>query len=173
MTNDETGESAPDGFRIMVVCLGNICRSPMAAAVLRSKLAAAGQTDVLVDSSGTSDWHVGEPADARAGATLRAAGYDPTHSAQQFQSRHLSAYDLILVMDDDNLRQLQSHGPAGRQVRKFREFDPIVAAGDELSIPDVPDPYYGGSAGFEDVLRMVERTSEAIVAALQAGELRR
>ena len=152
----------PGRYRIGLVCLGNICRSPMADVVLSARLGDAGLADrVEVASCGTGGWHVGRPMDERAAATLSTAGYDPSrHRAQQYAEHWASAYDLLLAMDDANLDDL---GGRGERVAKFRDFDPVDPGA------DVPDPYYGGHAGFEEVLSMVERTTEAIVAGLRAG----
>ncbi len=173
MTTKADGGATVPEFTIMMVCLGNICRSPMAAAVLRAKLTAAGHSQVRVDSSGTGHWHVGEPADARARETLRATGYDDAHTARQLQPQDVADYDLVLVMDEANLRDVMALAPGAGNVRKFRSFDPEVsspgAATDDSS--DVPDPYYGGAAGFANVLAMVERTSNAIVEALEEGTI--
>ena len=148
----------PGRYRIALVCLGNICRSPMAHVVLERALDEAGLGEtVVVSSSGTGGWHVGNPMDERAAATLTAAGLDPTrHRARTFDPGWHDDHDLVLAMDRANLRDV-----GGRDDRTllFRDFDP-VDPGD-----DVPDPYYGGPAGFEEVLRMVERTSTSIVAA--------
>ena len=146
-------------YRIALVCLGNICRSPTAHVVLEERLAEAGLADrVEVASSGTGGWHVGKPMDERAAATLSAAGYDPTrHRARQWDATWPEAYDLVLVMDEANLADV-----GGRRTRigLFRDLDPVDPGG------EVPDPYYGGADGFEEVLAMVERTSDAIVRAL-------
>lgn len=143
----------PGRYRIELVCLGNICRSPMAHVVLEARLADAGLDGVVeVSSSGTGDWHVGDPMDRRAAAALTAAGYDATrHRARQWAD--LDAADLYLAMDADNLAGI---GGPGERARMFRDFDPREP-GD-----DVPDPYYGGDDGFEEVLGMVERTATAI-----------
>lgn len=147
------------GYRIALVCLGNICRSPMAHVVLESRLADAGLADrVEVASSGTGDWHVGHPMDPRAAATLAAAGYDPSrHRARQYDPSWPAAYDVVLAMDETNLADV---GGRGERVGLFRDLDPTDPGA------AVPDPYYGGDDGFEEVLAMVERTSAAIVAAL-------
>ena len=149
----------PGRYRIGLVCLGNICRSPMAHVVLESRLADAGLADrVEVSSSGTGGWHVGNPMDQRAAACLTAAGYDPSrHRARQYDAGWPTSYDLVLVMDEANLADVGGRGP---RVRLFRDFDSVNPGG------EVPDPYYGGADGFEEVLAMVERTSDAIVAAL-------
>jgi protein-tyrosine phosphatase len=152
----------PGRYRIALVCLGNICRSPIADVVLSAHLDEAGLSGrVTVDSSGTGDWHVGDEMDVRAAATLTAAGYDATqHRARQFASSWLDDHDLVLAMDSSNLAGIGGRTPDGR-VRLFGDLDPVEPGG------EVPDPYYGGDAGFEEVLTMVERTSVAIVAALQ------
>jgi protein-tyrosine phosphatase len=149
----------PGRYRIALVCLGNICRSPMAHVVLEARLSEAGLADaVTVASSGTGDWHVGRPMDERAAATLTEAGYDATrHRARTFDAGWHDEHDLVLVMDAANLRDV---GGVGERVAMFRDFDPVEPGG------DVPDPYYGGAAGFEEVLRMVERTCTSLVSAL-------
>ncbi len=149
----------PGRYRVQLVCLGNICRSPMAHVVLEERLEEAGLGDVVeVTSSGTGGWHVGNPMDRRAAATLSAAGYDPSrHRARQYDPASAGTTDLVLAMDADNLADLGGVSP---RVRLFRDFDPVAPGG------DVPDPYYGGDAGFEEVLSMVDRTSAALVAAL-------
>jgi protein-tyrosine phosphatase len=153
---------APGRYRIALVCLGNICRSPTAHVVLEQRLADAGLADrVEVASSGTGGWHVGNPMDTRAAATLTAAGYDPTrHRARQYDATWLEAYDLVLVMDEANLADVGGRGRSDR-LGLFRDHDPVDPGG------EVPDPYYGGPDGFEEVLAMVERTSDAIVRALR------
>jgi protein-tyrosine phosphatase len=145
-------------YAVAAVCLGNICRSPMAEVVLRERLDAAGLTDVEVMSAGTGGWHIGEPMDARAAATLRTAGYDPSrHRARQWVPAWRDRLDLVLAMDEQNLADL---GGRDERTKLFREFDPDGSG-------DVPDPYYGGDDGFREVLAMVERTAEALVGALR------
>ena len=131
----------------------------MAHVVLEQRLAEAGLDDrVSVTSSGTGGWHEGNPMDRRAAATLDAAGYDPSrHRARTFDDDWHDEHDLVLVMDADNLRDV---GGPGERVRMFRDLDPVDPGA------DVPDPYYGGDDGFEEVLSMVERTSDALVSAL-------
>ena len=149
----------PGRYSISLVCLGNICRSPTAHVVLEQRLAAAGLDDrVTVRSSGTGDWHVGRPMDARAAATLEHAGYDASrHRAQQYDASWAAADDLVLAMDHDNLADL---GGRTDRVALFRDFDP------EGPGEDVPDPYYGGADGFREVLTMVERTADTLVGLL-------
>jgi protein-tyrosine phosphatase len=157
-------------YRIAVVCLGNICRSPMADVVLTERLAAAG-LDVEVVSSGTGDWHVGGPMDRRAAALLTGHGYDATrHRAQQFAPTWFEECDLVLAMDEDNLRDvlaLADEEVPRERVRLFRDFDPLATDGDRA----VPDPYYGGDDGFDTVLAMIERTSQEIVRRLELARV--
>jgi protein-tyrosine phosphatase len=159
----DPGSVGPSAFRIMTVCLGNICRSPMAEAVLRRKVAEAGLSQaVSVESSGTAGWHQGADADPRARATLQQHGYPLRHSARQFDRAWFDAMDLILAMDRSNYDDLQAMaahaGAVADHVHLLRSFDPS-ARGDE-----VPDPYYGGAQGFIDVLRMVEAASDGVIA---------
>ena len=155
-------------YRIALVCLGNICRSPMADVVLNQRLERAGLSgEVEVVSAGTGEWHVGNPMDRRAAALLTTHGYDATrHLAQQFTADWFADYDLVLAMDRDNLRDVLAYGDHlddPDRLRLFREFDPRAHDGDV----EVPDPYYGGDDGFATVLAMVERTCDGIVAALE------
>jgi protein-tyrosine phosphatase len=156
-------------YRIAVVCLGNICRSPMADVVLNDRIGAAGLAErVEVVSAGTGGWHVGGPMDRRAAALLTTHGYDASrHVAQQFTADWFEDVDLVLAMDADNYTDITAQGPAAK-VRMFREFDPRASAEDR----DVPDPYFGGDAGFEEVLAMVERTADALVDVLQRVPVR-
>jgi protein-tyrosine phosphatase len=156
--------SAP--YRIVLVCLGNICRSPMADVVLTDRLERAGLGDrVEVASAGTGGWHVGGPMDERAAALLTRHGYDATrHRARQFQADWFDDADLVLAMDAANLADLVAQAPDAGRVRMFREFDPRAGGDGEL---DVPDPYFGGDEGFEQVLEMVERTCDALVATVE------
>jgi protein-tyrosine phosphatase len=160
---------SPDGpYRVAVVCLGNICRSPIADVVLRSALDRAGMSGrVVVESSGTGDWHLGHPMDRRAAAALAAAGYDGSeHRARQFTESWFLEHDLILAMDESNYRDIAALAPddetAKERVQMFRQYDPRAEYGDL----EVPDPYYGGDDGFTHVLRIIERTSAGLADAL-------
>jgi protein-tyrosine phosphatase len=154
-------------YRICLVCLGNICRSPMAEAVLRAKLEQAGLADdVIVDSAGLGGWHVGDNADHRALAALTQRGYLLEHAARQFAAAWFAERDLVLALDRSNLRGLRRLAPdeaTAARVRLLRSYDP--QAGDDL---DVPDPYYQGAEGFDHVLDLVERACAGLV-----DELRR
>lgn len=161
-------------YRITTVCLGNICRSPMAEAVIRARVNDAGFAAlVLVDSAGTDGWHIGEDADPRALQTLRAAGYDLTHSGRQITTEWFlepGSPDLLLTMDSSNYATVIDLAPdeaARERVRMMRSFDPVLAglpAGDPRL--DVPDPWYGDHDGFSDVLAMLEAAADGLVADL-------
>lgn len=161
--SDVPAPRTPGTYRLAVVCLGNICRSPMADVVLHARVVDAGLEDsVSVVSAGTGGWHAGDGMDSRAARLLTEHGYDAhRHRAQQVQPAWLDEYDLVLAMDRDNLRDLRDLRAPGdpgetERLRLFRDFDPEAPG-------DVPDPYYGGADGFRDVLAMVERTSAALV----------
>jgi protein-tyrosine phosphatase len=161
-------------YRITTVCLGNICRSPMAEAVLRARISDAGMGAlVLVDSAGTDGWHIGEDADPRALQTLRAAGYDLDHSGRQITTQWFlepGSPDLLLTMDASNYATVIALAPdaaAQERVRMMRSFDPALAGlapGDPRL--DVPDPWYGDHDGFGEVLAMLEAAADGLVADL-------
>lgn len=147
---------------VCLVCMGNICRSPMAEVVTRRTIEDHG-LDVVVDSAGTGGWHVGDPMDERALRTLADHGYDgASHRARRFDRAWFGERDLILVMDAENLRALRRIAPPGADIRLLRSFDPAAPEGAE-----VPDPYYGGRQGFLDVLRMVEAAAEGLAKYLE------
>ncbi len=154
-------------FRIGVVCLGNICRSPMAEVVLRARLEAAGIADeVEVVSAGTGGWHAGEGMDSRAAQILTGQGYDASqHIAKQFGIDWYAENDLLLAMDESNYADMADLAPTVADLDKlkmFRDFDPKAEEGHR----DVPDPWYGGEAGFRQVLTMVERTADNLITRL-------
>jgi protein-tyrosine phosphatase len=156
----------PGHYRIALVCLGNICRSPMADVVLSDRVAAAGLGErVTVVSSGTGDWHVGHPMDERAAAVLTDRGYDASaHRAQQVRASWLTECDAVLAMDRQNLRDLHALAEDDvdpDRVRLFGDFDPATPGA------EVPDPYDDDEDRFPLVLAMVERTADALVDALR------
>ena len=159
-----------DTTRPYRVCLGNICRSPMAEAVLRAGLDRAGLgRAVVVDSAGTGDWHVGSRMDSRARAELASRGYDGgLHRARQVVPRWLAERDLILAMDRQNLADLHrmaGDDPAERdRIRLLRSFD--KRSGPDA---DVPDPYYGESASFGLVLDLIEAAAGGLAEELGAA----
>ncbi len=154
-------------YRVCLVCLGNICRSPIAAVVLANRVAEA-RLPVVVDSAGTGSWHVGEPADHRALAALRRGGYDgDAHRARQFHRSWFAERDLVLALDAANLADLRRLAPddeARTRVRLLRSFD--LEAGDDLV---VPDPYWGDDSDFDEVLALVDRAAEGLVDALRVA----
>jgi protein-tyrosine phosphatase len=151
-------------YRIAFVCLGNICRSPMAEVVMRSLVVRAGLADrISVASAGTGDWHVGERADPRTVETLAGRGYDGSqHRAQQFDAGWFDRYDLVVALDRRNLADLLEMAPADRRddVRMLRAHDPLAVDDGDV---DVPDPYYGGPDGFTDALELVERACRGLL----------
>jgi protein-tyrosine phosphatase len=143
---------------VVFVCSGNICRSPVAEKVFRARLADAGLTDAIeVSSAGIGSWHAGEPMDRRAAATLEGRGYDTEHRAQQVDRRQLDA-DLLVAATDDHVRDLVAAGAPPERVVLLRSFDPDAPEGAE-----VPDPYYGGPDGFDEVIGMVEAAMPGLV----------
>jgi len=150
--------------RVIFVCMGNICRSPMAEAVLRHELEQAGLDHVSVHSAGTGSWHVGDPIDRRAGAALDRSGYATDHVARQFEPSWFDEYHLVVALDRDNQRDLRRMAPTrlhADNIKLLLEFDPDA---EEL---DVPDPYYGASSDFDDVLRQIEQACRSMVPTLQ------
>ena len=146
-------------LRVLMVCLGNICRSPTAEAVLRQRLRVHGLHDrVEVDSAGTGDWHVGDPPDARSQRHALRRGYDLSgQRARRISEADFQRFDLLLAMDESNLADLERLKPdkARAELRLFAAVE-------------VPDPYPGGVQGFEQVLDIVEQASEALIGELRA-----
>jgi len=154
--------------RVLFVCLGNICRSPTAEAVMARLVADAGlEREIELDSAGTGAWHVGSPPDARASEAAAARGIATRGVARQVTVADFDAFDLLLAMDAENeraLRALAPHADAAAKVRLLREFDPSSAQAASL---DVPDPYYGGPDGFDRVLDLVEAACAGLLAELR------
>ncbi|MGH8218641.1 MAG: low molecular weight protein-tyrosine-phosphatase [Steroidobacteraceae bacterium] len=154
-------QATMERYRVLFVCLGNICRSPTAEAVFRT-LAAREAPDlhVLVESAGTAEYHVGSAPDARAQAAARRRGYQMAGlRARSIERRDFGRFDLILAMDRSNLSALQRLAPhtAAERVRLFLEY----AA--DAGVREVPDPYYGGPNGFEEVLDLIEDASRGLL----------
>jgi low molecular weight protein-tyrosine phosphatase len=151
--------------RILFVCLGNICRSPTAEVVFRA-LASRDAPDIVleVDSAGTAGYHVGELPDRRTRQAAARRGYDLSEvRARVVEPRDFEHFDLILAMDRENLRALERRAPdhTRERLRLFLEFAP------EAGISEVPDPYYGGPNGFEDVLDLIEAASRGLIEQLR------
>lgn len=163
-------------YRVMVVCTGNICRSPMAEVMLRAAFAKAGLTDVIVDSTGISDEEEGNPIDRRARRVLSAhrLSVPDDHQARQISYRDLSETDLILPMTAHHaavLRQRAMYNqldasPDVAKIRMFRSFDPQApaVAGHQEHLLDVEDPWYGGRQDFEDCYAELQAAIPGIVA---------
>ncbi|MFF3271961.1 low molecular weight protein-tyrosine-phosphatase [Streptomyces chrestomyceticus] len=162
----------------------------MAEAVFRARVEEDGLDGlVVVDSAGTGGWHEGDGADPRTVAVLRAAGYEEDHTARQFRAEWFGTLDLVIALDEGHLRALRRLAPSARdaaKVRLLRSYDAAVAPGGAVRLGgtvssgeaptgarshdlDVPDPYYGGMAGFEECLEMVEAASDGLLAAVRAA----
>ncbi|MBK1663251.1 phosphotyrosine protein phosphatase [Rhodospirillum rubrum] len=156
--------------RILFVCTGNICRSPTAEVVFRAKAQAAGLGErVFVDSAGTASYHVGEPADGRSAEAARRRGYRfEGQIARQVRANDFETFDLILALDAGHLAALRRLCPPARR-------DRLALLMDHASPPwagsDVPDPYYGGAGGFDDVLDRIEDACDGLVERLKAVPL--
>jgi protein-tyrosine phosphatase len=148
--------------RVLFVCLGNICRSPTGEGLLRHVLAERGlDGQIEVDSAGTGGWHVGDAPDARMTRAAAARGYRLGGAARQVAAEDFRRFDLVVAMDRQNLADLEAIAPPPEERRaELRLFSSFLAAG---APEDVPDPYYGGDAGFERVLDLVEEGCAAIV----------
>jgi protein-tyrosine phosphatase len=162
------GSFLTEKTRICFVCLGNIVRSPLAENVFRSlaeEAGAAGRFEVA--SAGTSGWHLDEPPDARMRKVAASRGLTYTGRAQRFTRQDFERFDLILAMDKDNREDLLGMAPnaaAKAKVRLLREFDPHGGPNHP-----VPDPYYGGITGFEEVYQIIERSCRGLLASLKNG----
>ncbi len=151
-----------ENISVLFVCLGNICRSPMAEGVFRQLVEEEGLDGrIHIDSAGTGDWHVGEIPDPRAAAVARKNGVELKSIARTIESGDLDHFDYVLAMDRENLDDIQAleraHG-GDASIHLFRDFDPD--AGDER---EVPDPYFGGPAGFDRVYEMIHRTASNLL----------
>jgi protein-tyrosine phosphatase len=152
--------------RLLFVCLGNICRSPTAEAVMRGLVEREGLRDAIaIDSAGTGAWHVGNPPDRRSTAAARTRGIVMEGAARQVTGADFAEYDLLLAADADNVAALRALAPdaeAAAKVVLLRSFDPATSG--DL---DVPDPYYGGPGGFDDVLDLIEAACAGLLQRLR------
>ena len=149
--------------KLLFVCLGNICRSPAAEGVFLDLLQTRGLEDqFVVDSAGTGSWHVGNPADRRMQAAANRRGIQLPSRARQIDLNDLETFDLVLTMDQDNLNAVNGLArEAG--ARATARIQPMLSYGRRYSEAEVPDPYYGGDAGFEHVLDLLEDACEALL----------
>ena len=152
---------------VLFVCLGNICRSPLAESVFRHLARERGVEHLFeIDSAGTSDYHEGYPPDPRSVSTALARGVEVTGRSRPITAEDLQRWDYVIVMDADNhaeVARLQAATGGAARVHRLREWDPDGGAA------DVPDPYYGGARGFEDVHDIVERSCAALLDFLLDG----
>jgi len=151
--------------RVLFVCTGNICRSPLAEAVFKKHVAARGLSARYgADSAGTHGWHEGDPADPRTIRVGERHGIDVDSIARALADRDFEEFDVIVAMDRGHLRAMRAACPPAlsEKLRLMRDYD------DEGTGRDVPDPYYGGFSGFEDVYSMLDRSCGALLDALEA-----
>ncbi len=160
-------------LKILFVCMGNICRSPLAEGLFLHLARARGLADRFeVDSCGTGDWHVGRSPDPRSQAVADKYGIPLACRARQVDpTEDFDTYDLILAMDRSNLRDLYDLAADEHhdKIRLIREWDPEAA---HEEAPEVPDPYYGGPRGFEDMYAMLRRSCERLLDDLAAYDPR-
>ncbi|WP_421805578.1 low molecular weight protein-tyrosine-phosphatase [Flagellimonas sp.] len=142
--------------KVLMVCLGNICRSPLAEGILRSKV---DSDKVLVDSAGTAGYHIGNPPDKRSIAVAQKYGLDISHQrCRKFSRLDFLEFDLIYVMDRSNFSDVAQLASNPQEAQKVK----LLLSEVDLDLQEVPDPYYGGDDGFENVYQMVDQACEAI-----------
>ena len=154
--------------RVLFVCLGNICRSPLAQGVFENVLRREGlEGEVEVDSAGTGSWHVGEPPDVRALSAASLRGLDiSSQRARRIAAEDCESFDYILTMDEENYRTVSSVCRGSAVVRPFLDF------ATDSPEREVPDPYYGGPEGFEHVLELVEEASVGLLEDIRERHLK-
>ena len=149
-------------IKVLFVCLGNICRSPLGAAILKKKIAEHGLGSICeVDSCGTSNYHIGDPADNRTIANAKKNNVTIDHCARQLTVEDLTSFDFILAMDKSNyhniLRLVKEGSSLRKKVKLIREYDPVSEGG------EVPDPYHGGEQGFQEVFDILDRSTDGFI----------
>ena len=147
-------------IRVLFVCLGNICRSPMAEAVFAHKVRAAGLQEVIeADSAGTGDWHRGEPPHHGTRKMLKARGIDYSHQARQLAKSDLDAFDYVLTMDEENYKNVLALEIGTARVHRFLDYAP------RLDVREIPDPWYDGR--FDHVFGLVSEAADGLLAAIR------
>lgn len=147
-------------MRILFICLGNICRSPLAQGILENKAQQLG-LNWKVDSAGTGYWHAGEPPDDRTIRVARRHGLDISHlRARQFMNEDFDRFDLMLTADDEVHEEVLAHASSDAHRAKVHRMVTYLANGD---YDEIPDPWYGGDAGFEEVYHLLDEVCDAIV----------
>lgn len=164
MTGDNTNNADMVRHRLLFACLGNICRSPMAEGVFRRVAEEEGVAHLFeIDSAGMGDWHKGQAPDPRAQKAALSRGVDiSAQSARKVELEDFEHFDLILAMDGSNIADLEDVAPHAERhkIRRFLDFAP------HLEEDDVPDPYYGGEAGFDHALDLIEAASKGLLTEL-------
>ena len=156
-------------IKLCFVCLGNICRSPTAEGIMKALVSKFSlENSIEVDSAGTGAWHSGEKADPRSRAVAQTRGLDLTSRSRQFKSEDFSEFDYVLAMDNSNLQNLRALADETSSTKLFllRSFDP-----QSPKSADVPDPYYGGPRGFEDVFDICEAACTGLLHYIQKNDL--
>ena len=164
----DASSNAPSPTSVLFVCLGNICRSPLAEGVFRHLVEEEGLDDHFeIDSAGTGAWHIGERPDGRATLVAQQHGIELDSRARQVRPEDFERFDYVIAMDRDNLTTLvrmQEAAGTEAHIELLRANDPERDDGDE-----VPDPYYGGTSGFENVYQMVRRCCKSLLREIRAG----
>lgn len=154
-------------MKILMVCLGNICRSPMADGLMRKKVK-DNNLDVVVDSAGTGDWHIGDQPDPRMMETAKRNGVPIDElRGRQFKVEDFDAFDRIIVMDKSNFDNVRKLSRDEKDTQKIEMFLDLTHPGKDL---EVPDPYFGGDEGFQDVFDMLDAGTDMILKELKESK---